>query len=110
MTQQIKQARDAISRMIENGSCPESIAPHIDTILDFLDNEIDGGWKPIETAPKDGSEILFTNGKEYLVVYYDDYDGFTGGLYGSYHEVSEYSRLPDATHWMPLPKPPAKDE
>ncbi len=110
MTQQIKQARDAISRMIENGSCPESIAPHIDTILDLLDKEIDGGWQPIETAPRDGTEILLTDGVSFLVASWDYYDGFTGGYYGAYYEVSEHSRLNTATHWMPLPKPPAKDE
>jgi len=102
MTQHIKQARDAISRMIENGSCPESIAPHIDTILALLDKEIDGGWQPIDTAPKDGTRVLL----------YDPYNGVGDGYYCNirwwHYECGDdwYSEEWNPTHWMPLPTTP----
>ena len=62
------------------------------------------GWQPIETAPKDGSEILAlwkrsqiqSNG--YGVVWFED---------GSWREFDYECLVSDPTHWMPLPSPPA---
>ncbi len=109
MTQHLKQARDAISRMIENGSCPESIAPHIDTILDLLGKEIDGGWQPIETAPRDGEFDALVKTK-----FGNIYAGFRG-INGRWSAEDprgggDYYIHDEITHWMPLPKTPAKDE
>jgi hypothetical protein len=59
-------------------------------------------WQPIETAPKDGTCILISNGK----------DGIFSGMYVGYWyqeggwKFSIKNRIPDATHWMPLPAPP----
>jgi hypothetical protein len=77
-------------------------------------------WQPIETAPKDGTEILLTNGKTvaegqwcdeepYIREYRDadgrwidqqESDGFEGWMDWS------GGMKPDPTHWMPLPAAP----
>ena len=75
-------------------------------------------WKPIETAPKDGTWILITGGttkdesedRSIAVAQYTDYlNGrkcdrwhwqfawYDGGYYGWYE---------NPTHWMHLPEPP----
>lgn len=63
-------------------------------------------WRPIETAPRDGSKILLVymserGGPVYQIGYWHNAtsrDGITGwyGLGG----------LAGGTHWMPLPAPP----
>ena len=61
-------------------------------------------WKPIETAPKDGTEILM----------WSQYDGIVVGHYSKsvwadgwiiYDARSDTIEL-HPTHWMPLPQPP----
>lgn len=56
-----------------------------------------GGWKDIETAPKDGSYILVTNGR------LTDVARWSHGSFGGFADV-------DATHWRPLPSPPSGRE
>lgn len=73
-------------------------------------------WQPIETAPKDGSEIILGCAGE---------NGWSGA--GFYHDGSQCKRSDggwfgeddrnnlliakdiDVTHWMPLPSPPPKE-
>lgn len=63
------------------------------------------GWLPIETAPKDGEDILATDGTAMLVTYW--YGASTGWLYRyTDHGVDGWS----PTHWMPLPASPAPDK
>lgn len=82
--------------------------------------ETAGGWRPIETAPKDGTKVLaIMPGHFQSVVWYDDqfsYDyneetgesdyrgAWTDGTVASfaYEEIKELH----PTHWMPLPPPP----
>lgn len=70
-------------------------------------------WQPIETAPKDGTAFLATDGDDHSIVKWDKRrgwvamgDGFLaiasqGDTWTSYIE-------PLPTHWMPLPKPPVQ--
>lgn len=73
------------------------------------------GWKPIETAPKDGSQFLvWTKRVGFAVVTHDVDDPMptdivpTGlhlhvddGKHGPYPLRGDYP-----THWQPLPEPP----
>jgi hypothetical protein len=71
-----------------------------------------GGWRPIETAPRDGTPILafcvhpnaryagedFAEWTEIVVTRWIDHNG--GGW--TWHGICGQH-----THWMPLPAPPA---
>jgi hypothetical protein len=80
-------------------------------------------WQPIETAPRDGTQILMYGGKPGY-----DYDGaiepvcFTAwweqfrlpdrnGQTGMWrfcsYDSGYYGEWENPTHWMPLPAPPA---
>lgn len=57
-------------------------------------------WQPIETAPKDGTEILAVT--TYAGEPYIDVVSFA---HPYWIRSNRYACRP--THWMPLPKPPA---
>ena len=64
-------------------------------------------WQPIETAPKDGTEILlFCDGpfKDIGLCYWRDDHVMTGWTWGLEQPFNF------ATHWMPLPAPPSNAE
>lgn len=60
----------------------------------------DAAWQKIETAPKDGTDILAWDGQEYHII------AFVSGQWCSNGEMG-LDREP--THWKPLhpPKDPA---
>lgn len=58
-------------------------------------------WQPIETAPKDGTEVLIFDGANRTVGYFNRY--WSLSVMGAYAEDDE---IYDPTHWMPLPEPP----
>lgn len=63
-------------------------------------------WQPIETAPKDGTEILYRrrNGRIGQGVWYDN-------PFGNPNTVIDpmSGRWCSPTHWMPLPAAPAPE-
>lgn len=86
-------------------------------------------WQPIETAPKDGTEILayrsdcgvfmirwtspdaFLSEKEIAASRLSDDDLFTEGWYFAdwlHGDLLMDREIP--THWMPLPPPPKSDK
>jgi hypothetical protein len=106
-----KLARDGSIRMEAELIQAARIAKNIETASE---------WKPIEGAPKDGSEFQawFTDGiridrdmcweprarfKDGLLEYWGridyDQDGWDSSLNTTW----------EATHWMPLPTPPKRD-
>lgn len=69
-------------------------------------------WQPIETAPKDGSMVLLSDGTYVDAGFYHDGSacyGHRGGA-GFFCEEDRGNLLTasnfPATHWMPLPQPP----
>jgi len=75
------------------------------------------GWQPIETAPKDGSEILIYCGAPWAKIEKAKwYAPWANWLTGNFpvdpaRESGTYgigSFVP--THWMPLPTPPTMEE
>lgn len=61
-------------------------------------------WQPIETAPKDGTEVLVTKPGYTMAVAGFDYGEWrdAGDMgWGGYCDV-------EPTHWMPLPNPPSE--
>lgn len=76
-------------------------------------------WQPIQTAPKDGTQILITNGIDVCTARYrisneyNDRPFFCTTANNEYFNIGTYYRglyqYINATHWMPLPKPPRED-
>lgn len=69
------------------------------------------GWRPIATAPKDGTEILLyghgalRNGGLYAKARHVGWSQETRGG-GVYWATRDPEVICEATHWMPLPEPP----
>mgnify|MGYP003442310506 CR=1 FL=1 len=73
-------------------------------------------WQPIETAPKDGTEvILFTSHNGCEIV--ESFDAVQIGYWDEGNSTAcIFFRLPswrckkigEPTHWMPLPTPPVQ--
>ena len=72
-----------------------------------------GDWRPIASAPKDGTRILLAVLGTILIGKWSDEAKFFGGESGQAWQIFEcdndeyYSEATQmATHWMPLPDPP----
>jgi len=69
--------------------------------------EIMSEWKPIDTAPRDGTYVLgYREGEGWMtVIYWSDYLYKGGNWRALYCEKGDWW----PTHWMPLPQPPKKE-
>ena len=75
-------------------------------------------WQPIETAPRDGTDIIiaeirFKNSKaDYGEIDIGSWEEDRNGAdeFGDSYFcwMSNYGRVEEPTHWMPLPPPPGK--
>lgn len=63
-------------------------------------------WQPIESAPRDGTNILAWDG---LCIESVSYDECLQLWVTSWAGDEEYGQGFPPTHWMPLPAPPAED-
>ena len=66
-------------------------------------------WQPIETAPKDGTEIVLFGDARWprgIVPTYPDLKGVVGVGHYAGGIWQFMSRIGEPTHWMPLPHPP----
>lgn len=82
----------------------EDACKAIDDLRAALASRSDGGWRPIETAPKDGTPMLFCwwqDGQDTLPVV----AGFWSRLSERWCNDQDGGKV-RPTHWMPLPKPP----
>ena len=70
-----------------------------------------GSWQPIETAPKDGTQLLtYWPGNEphegvVCTGRWDDYDERWDFDAEGWSD-EDYAEIPQPTHWMPMPLPP----
>ena len=71
-------------------------------------------WQPIETAPKDGTNILGYNGEDVTEMIWDDWPDDSGHMgwcrsqfiSGGMLDEAHFRVEPEPTHWMPMPEPP----
>ena len=63
------------------------------------------GWQPIETAPKDGTQVLLACGSDYV----DAGHYWRNANKRNPRERWMWNGWPifEPTHWQPLPEPPA---
>jgi hypothetical protein len=67
-------------------------------------------WRPIETAPQDGTAVLLHDGRHYYVATWSHVTGrgMAGWLHGL--ERGDASNIiTHPTHWLPLPAPPRQE-
>jgi hypothetical protein len=72
-----------------------------------------GTWQPLVTAPRDGSrlDVWTENGVRYIDVFWHVGPAFPKGAFVYYdNSLADLIDVEDATHWMPPPRPPGKEE
>ena len=106
MTDRIKEILREFGRGCSNGKAGEC-SDCLDAAVSAIKPEL--GWHPIDTAPKDKTEILVTDGMFPSIVYWSRPTGKRKKTWVVNWNRDPYSMAPDdpsPTHWMPLPAPP----
>lgn len=103
-TRQAKERpKTLIDEMVAKGPLPDEVG-------DIRAGKLAGHWQPIETAPKDGTDVFLFFPLEGL-----DHEVFATRVIASHRgghwvfqgrAVRGYSDALQPTHWMPLPSPP----
>lgn len=73
----------------------------MDAMLAAAPKQAEPAWQPIESAPKDGSEILLANPDGSCAVGWFKFRGHTTGW-----TDGDTFNMTWPTHWLPLPTPP----
>jgi Protein of unknown function (DUF551) len=77
-------------------------------MTDLLALDIATTWRPIETAPKDGTLVLlYVPGSAIMEIVFGRYDidGDDGDWLMDWGNQGTVIDIP-VTHWMPMPEPP----
>jgi hypothetical protein len=82
-------------RRIADSTALDGVADAIREVADEMD------WRPIETAPKDGTRILIATPLDGVMS-----SEFFGGLWQNIPWRREGAARGQPTHWMPLPPAP----
>jgi len=97
---------------VSNSSCVDSLAHAINHIEEqekrIEELESAQQWQPIETAPKDGTEVLVWcehHGTAYLAIFENHFPN-QGWFCADAYPDGWTELCVDPTHWMPLPEPP----
>jgi len=119
MTEEAKQALDDLDNIIRGGNnkmiaLEGGIKPEtLETIRTLLEREVNGGWLPIESAPKDGTIILLLedHSGEVNTGYWGLEENIFSGTENKWFSngcIDNVLTFPNITHWMPLPELPTK--
>ena len=77
-----------------------------------LDKLFVAEWKPIGTAPKDGTYVLLfspdSSGGPFIGQWRDRANYPDGGAWWPEYNESGFAIDADPSHWMPLPPPPTQ--
>ncbi len=74
---------------------------------------LDGGWRPISEAPKDGTHVIVCVADEIVgeAHYYAEDEGHEGWYWMDQHWTDACGGEPiQPQAWQPLPKPPGSNE
>ena len=113
--------RAAFDRMMDDDGCPEGeqIRAGLAAVFaalrpgDVLPGGmvVEAGWQPMETVPKDGTEVRFADDYGTYSVWWVDGDWYFYGErpndpYAPYVDPASERRLLPPKHWRPLPATP----
>lgn len=90
------------------------VREHHKQLREALQAQIDGGWQPIETAPKDGTAILGTSNKVLGSVpitchWHSEWNEWVFSMAFGEPIRGGCTYVTKPTHWQPLPTPPKED-
>lgn len=91
----------------------EVVTDHIGNGNEMVNSQaILGGWQPISSAPRDGTEVMaYFNGGGAMKVSWVNYLNELSGWCVTDNKMDYPVRHCDnPSHWMPLPKPPKEGE
>lgn len=92
---------------------PDMLVKISRTLLDFVcgtENEAQSPWQPIATAPRDGTELLLSNGKRVWVGYWLEEAVYSFGKLVRERNGWRSYLAPEPTLWMPIPALPLETD